>query len=84
MNTTDATPVEIDLHFLTLNQRFDERAKELKAIGFSYVRLEELDFAVFSKKRRTGRQMNLPAALVLCADPIVWQDYLARAKRFCD
>ena len=61
-----------------LNRRFDNRAKLLRRLGFSYAQIDDLGFAVFTRKRRY-KVANIPAVVLHAADRRLWHDTLRSA-----
>lgn len=82
-NTCDLSAINSNEHYGKLNSRFDDRAAELRSLGFVYNRLPVYDLAFFTKTR-FGKNYTISAGLVLCADELVWSDYIERARRFCE
>lgn len=75
-------PQSKNAHYGRLNERFEERSKELRGLGFRYQRLDEYGIAIFVRKHpyRFGQQESVPAAFVLTADSLVWADRLAELR----
>ena len=71
-----------DAHYAMLNNRFDDRAKQLRELGFTYTQVPEWDTAVFARKR-LGRTIptTVPAAFVMHTDEIVWADRIEEVSR---
>ncbi len=76
------TPAERNAHYGKLNDRFDERSKLLRSLGFTYQHVPLMNLAVFSKVR-ASKPMTVPAGVVMHADEIAWEDEVERIKRFC-
>lgn len=76
------TAADRNEHYGRLNARFDDRCRDLYALGFRYQHVPGLNIAVFTKDRH-GRVHTLAAGTVLNADDVVWADDYARAQRFC-
>lgn len=75
------TATEKNDHYAKLCARFDSRSAFLAANEFEYVRLEELDMAVWTRKRH-GKVKTFAAGFVMNADEIVWSDVIGEVNRF--
>ena len=66
-----------------INRRFDRRAKLLKRLGFTYLRLEEFGFAVFAAANLHDRKRGktIPASVVQLATNAQWIEILADKLR---
>lgn len=61
-----------------LNRRFDRRATQLFKAGFHYERIDNLGFAVFTKKIDFQRKtQSIHAQTLLYASKFDWHDVLA-------
>jgi hypothetical protein len=72
------TAAEKNCHYAALNDRFDIRAAQLRAVKFKYTHIPEYDTAMFVRQR-LGRKVptTIPAAFVMHADDQCWADRLA-------
>ena len=79
------TATEKNEHYRKLNLRFDERAAELRQLGFRYehVFLFGQSKGVFVKNHPWTEKYNRveTAAMVMTADDVVWADRLADLSR---
>jgi hypothetical protein len=67
--------------YAALNRRFERRAKFLRRFGFRYLRVPEIDRAVFARRGVLRREDIVTAAEVMLACPAIWRDMLARLLR---
>lgn len=72
-------------HYEKLNRRFDDRAALLREMGFKYTGLDKIgaeghNLAVFTRPERfkPGKHETIAAGYVLAADPVLWDDTVAR------
>lgn len=63
-------------HYGKLNIRTETRFTEWYGMGFKYSRIEDMNFAVFTRIR-AGRTVTVPAAAIMYADEIVYADMVA-------
>ena len=71
--------------YAVCNERFDARAPQLAALGYTYGDLATLQVAVFTCRRKVdGKAKSIPAATLLYADDEVWADVLALATAVGD
>ncbi len=76
------TASEKNEHYGKLNVRFDERNAVLFKMGYRREALAAYNIAIYVKMRH-GRAHAIPAAVLTCADEIVWADHIEEAQRFC-
>ena len=81
-DVTLLTAAQKNEHYGKLNERFDVRNGLLYRMGYRREAVPALNIAVYVKTR-FGRVHAIPAAVLTCADEIVWADHMEEAKRFC-
>jgi hypothetical protein len=75
------TSKEKNDHYGKINHRFEERSQILRDLGFKYECVPGYELAVFAHRPGTRKAHTIAAATVSLADAVVWEDYLADARR---
>lgn len=73
----------LETRYAEMNARFDERAKELRDLGFKYEHVESHDIAVFvCRIQGMKKPRSIQASAVMYADDFFWGQILLDATNY--